>query len=217
MESVVEVLGLDRLAFREWVSGERSRLPGSSDGFASFLAVLRMLRPVEVVWVSDGREPEHCGYDTSSVGRLILEVMSVGSRLVWSRVESGTGVISHEFSGLGGSLVNSSFTVVCIPEGYGVELHGGAGSLVVSRSVGSWDFSWYSGEFSSDSGSSWAVSDGSSYLSDVVVDGDEHDGGHSGDTSVGGVDDGGDRGSEPVGSDTRASRKRGKARRSGGD
>jgi len=217
---VWELLNIDYTAFREWVSAERSRLPGSSDGFAQVLAVLRMLRPVEVVWVSDDREPEQCGYSSSSVGRLILEILPVGSRLVWSRVDGDSGMVRREFGGSGLAAPSSSLCVICVPENYELSLFGLGGALLVRRSVREWAFSLVHGDNSStisgdDSGT---ASGDSSYLSSSEEVPSGHvDGGHS---VVEGVDEfggDGDGGDQPVHSEDKPSVKRRKVRRSGGD
>ena len=215
MDSVVELLNLDRSVFRDWVNAERSRLPGSSSGFASFLAVLRMLRPVEVVWVSDGREPEQCGYATSSVGRLIVEILSVGSRLVWLRSEGEHGLVSHEFRGADGLGPGSPLVILSIPEGYELRLAGISGGLVVRRSVSEWDFFWAvpSEESSSEGG---AVEGDSSYLFGSESEDVSEYGGRTGDTRLGdSVEDGGG-GAESGDTATSTGRRR-KARRSGRD
>lgn len=125
MESITSLFNLDQATFSDWVSAEKRRLPGATDGFARFLALLRMVRPVQVVWISDGQEPITCGYDQTNVARIIVDMLGYGSQLMWARMGDG-GTKSDEvayISGLGGDSAASGFSVICVPDGYEVALH----------------------------------------------------------------------------------------------
>lgn len=123
MEAVVSTFGLDSDAFSQWVSAEKRRLPGCTDGFARFLAFVRMTRPAHVVWVSDGQEPQTCGYEPTTVARLLVDMLGYGSQLLWFRVGDENAQLSY-LNGLGGAdAVVTPFSVVCVPDGYDVQFH----------------------------------------------------------------------------------------------
>lgn len=124
MEQITSLFHLDSPTFSEWVSAEKRRLPGASDGFARFLALVRMVRPAQVVWISDGQEAAACGYDGTNIARIIVDMLGFGSQLMWARAEGGTKPEEVAYiSGLGGDDAASGFTVICAPEGYEVVLH----------------------------------------------------------------------------------------------
>lgn len=144
MESITSLFRLDSEAFSEWVTAEKRRLPGASDGFARFLAFVRMVRPVQVVWISDGQEAAACGYDATNIARLLVDMLGFGSQLVWFRMVDGTKPDESAYiSGMGGDAAASGFTVICAPEGYEVVLHLPKAQVLgahVTRSSSEWRF-----------------------------------------------------------------------------
>ncbi len=144
MQQITSLFNLDTEVFKEWVLAEKRRLPGSSEGFAMFLASLRMLRPAQVVWISDGLEPQTCGYDSSSVARLVTEVLPVGSQLIWAKTGDTKSTEFSYLSGLVGETGGIPAAIICLPDGYEVTVHTGSGilrGLQVSRRVEGWQVS----------------------------------------------------------------------------
>ena len=117
MNEVTELFHLDTESFREWTMAERKRLPGSTSGFARFLALVRMTRPNMVVWLSDGTEPTTCGYEAVHIARFIADMLPSGSQLLWVKV--GEGSINLPLQEIAG------FSIVCAPASFEVVLSDG--------------------------------------------------------------------------------------------
>lgn len=140
MDNITSLFNLEKESFSNWVSAEKHRLPGATDGFARFLALLRMTRPAQVVWLSGG-EPGNCGYDETNVARILVDLLGYGSRLVWVRRDEGASSleISHLFGA--SDQAASALTIVCVPAGYEITGHPhGVVGVHVARTGDEWEF-----------------------------------------------------------------------------
>lgn len=151
MTELWDIFNLDGRIFDEWAGAERHRLPACTLGFAQTLALVRMVRPSTVVWVSVGDEPESCGYDSNSVARLVADTLPMHSRLIWVKSDREVGIgpvdISYLYP-LVGDGAPSGFVLVCVPGGFGGEsLRGIGGGVVLIERAGT---DWVARRLSSD-------------------------------------------------------------------